>query len=37
MQTWINFIVENFGSVEDFNKLPYAIKYDAWEEFMKEQ
>ena len=37
MNTWINYITSQFGSVEKFNELPYAVRYGIWEEFMEEQ
>jgi hypothetical protein len=37
MNQWINYITENFGSMEDFNKLPYVFRYAEWEAFINKE
>ena len=36
MEQWVKYIEENFGSMEEFNKLDYCVRYAIWEEYMNE-
>lgn len=34
MDSWEEYIITTFGSMEEFNKLPYQIRYSIWEDYM---
>lgn len=37
MKHWIQYVESNYGSLEEFSKLDYRIRYEIWEEFINER
>lgn len=36
MEQWIEYVIANYGSMEEFNKLPYKVRHSVWEDFVSE-
>lgn len=35
MDKWNEYIIATFGSMEEFNKLPYRVRYSIWEDYIE--